>query len=433
MASVASPLRPHDARSTDDTTQVTIEINGEEFTEIVDYSFTSDVTALTDTATINIASPDGIHAGKVEPGMRARIYFSDPAVGGGAKVQQLTGPVTNVRHTARGGGKLQVRIADQGWYLEQCDAPLWLSLDGLTFGRLVERLLQARYVSTRRILVEDTATQTSRMRTIVTAQQFVDLGWGFVNADGTLRIATENDRNTRLKQGRAGVERYRAELENFVAFIPPIQVETGMKVGQLLVDYARRERRIVGVSSDGVLLIFAPNYAQDASYRFELHPSTASEKTKARTNVIDADVDDGIDGLFTDISCITSRVWPQLHKNRENPNADKIRGRYTNLGTLPFYRQKTFSDGDMLDQEMADGRALWAWQQGLFQSYGITLRVPGHVQNGLFYAPNTIAALDLAMLRISGNYYIQSCRYSRTRTDGTETMLTIRQKDLLAA
>lgn len=399
-----------DPYATDRTTRVWVEINGVEFREVEDYEFDEDVLTVFDSFALTIGNPDGINTGKITPGASVRLYMADPAVGGGARIERLRGIVTRVRSTAKGGGKLMVQGADLGWHLANNDAPLWMRLSGATLGDLLDLAVFSK-VRVGKVLRE------------------ADNGWGFVGFEDS-SLADHH-----LRQGRAGIERsilFRASQGgSFKQFIPPIQVETGNKIADFLIAYARRERKLVNVSAAGTLKIFAPDYNREPDYRIEFHV----DERRSRNNVIDATLDQSIDGLYTDVTCVTQVVYPQKFKNNEDPNAEKIRGRYRNTGTLPFLRRASFSDSDQIGKAAADQRAKWFWQRGIFDSTTYTAEVQGHCQGRYFWQPDSIVAINDTFNRIEENWYLSACRTSRRHGNeaGTRTILTLHKRGFLAA
>lgn len=409
------------ARSADNTPRVWLVIGGQEY-KLVDesgYSYSSDVLTLTDTGTVNLANPDGQYSGKIKKGASLQLYMSDPAVNGGASVLRLTGIVTNPRMSASGGEKIQVQFSDLGWHLENCDAPLYIGLYG-NWNDLLRNLLQGP------------KDKTTGKRS--------DRKWGFQNAAGNIAVSFSSgskDLYTALNQGRQGFERSalrRADKGgDSLGFIPPIQSEAGMKIGQILVDYARRAKLLVNIESDGFLVFFQPNYSKAPGYTIEYHASTYSRRST--NNIIDGSlsIDDPIDGEYTDVSCCSTTTNIQFQNTTEHPNATKTRGRYRDIDNLPFYRQATFSDGDQMDQTALNNRAIWYFQRGKFDSWTYTCDVHGHSQGGIFWVPNTMVSINDTVHNVVGNYYLQAVTYVRSRSLGTRCKLTLKKPNLLGA
>jgi len=381
---------------------------GTDVTEVLGYQYTNDIIPLTDTATVDVANPDGKLTSIIKPGAPFTLWMADPKVNGGARVTRMVGLVTRARSLARGGERIQIQAADRGWFLEQCDVPLWFNFSATkSFQDLIDKLLRG--------------------------PNGEDLGWGFQGADGRIRVASETDLYRRLNQGRAGIERSlitrAARGENPKAFVPPIQADVGLKIGETLRNYARRERKLINVASDGVLWIWQPNYQQDASYRIEYH----ADERRQRNNVLDLTVDSSVDGVPSDVTCVTVRSVPLKERTNEDPNADKIRGRFqAPAGTLPYYMLSTFGDSDQVGQSQAALRARWRYERAVYDANSIEAEVQGHSQGGLYWTPDTISTVDASAKGVSGAFYVSACRYMRDQ-GGTRTRVTLHPPGLLAA
>lgn len=393
---------------------------GTDLSTVTQYSYTSDVMTLTDSAAIDVANPKGL-LNAVPKGSRIIVSMADPEVLGGAPIVRLVGLVTNPRRMSRGGQVLQLQCSDLGWYLEECDAPLWMNLQGArNLDDLARRLLQG--------------------------PKGEDFNWGLQNEDGSLNVAWNNvDYQTlqrRLNQGAAGAQRsvtaqairkgsVKVEGKTYVenVTLPPLQVEAGQKVGAILMEYARRALLFVNTTPDGALVFFRPSYDQPASYRLEYH----DDERRDRNNVLDVTIDDMASGVATDVWCSAQNPWFKPGSAPTDFNADKLRARYRATGQVPHYMRRTFVDADQVSQTLVQNRARWAYLYGLFTGWTYTAEVRGHQQDGRFYAPDTMCTISDSVNQIQGNYYVSACRYSRTRTEGTRTLLTLRKPVLFTA
>lgn len=407
---------------------------GFDIDDVLDYSYTSDILTLTDTCAINIANADGKYSALatlaaiqsdpaaelerkiIKKGARLFVSMSDPSVNGGAKVLRLSGLVVNPRMMSRGGEKIQIQGADQGWYLERCDAPLYMNLET---SRSLETFL-------------------NRM---LRGPKGEDYGWGFYDDFGVLKLTADSLANdalfTRLNQGAAGVNRssiVAAIQGNKLGaaddpFTPPLQVEPGTKIGQLIIDYCRRAKLLVNVTSLGALQLFKPDYVQGISYRVDYH---ADGQRNTQNGVLDVTIDDSVDGIATDVLCVSQNAWFKGVVTKDNPNVDKFKRRYVKTDAAPHYMRMTFGDSDQLTPTAVANRARWAQQRGEFDAFSMQVEVYGHSQSGMFYVPNTMVAVNDSVHGIVGNLYCSACRYVRD-SGGTRTFLTLRKPNLLAA
>lgn len=391
-------------------------VGGTDIDDVLDYSYTSDILSLTDTAAINVANPSGKYSKTVTKGSRLYVSMADPNVNGGAKVLRLSGLVVNPRMLSRGGEKIQLVGADQGWYLERCDAPLWMNLET---SRSLETFL-------------------NRM---LRGPKGEDYGWGFYDEFGVLKLSADSLSNdalfTRLNQGRAGLERSAtiAAIKGHGPgaandpLIPPLQVEPGTKIGQLIIDYCRRAKLLVNVTSLGALQLFKPDYAQGVSYRVDYHDDAQRNK---QNGVLDVTVDDSVDGIATDVLCVSQNAWFKGVITKDNPNVDKLKKRYLKPSAAPHYMRMAFGDNEQLTVTAVGNRAQWAQQRGEFDAFQMQVELFGHAQGGVFFVPNTMWAVNDSVHNVVGNLYCSACRYVRDR-GGTRTIVTLRKPGLLAA
>jgi prophage tail gpP-like protein len=378
--------------ATDRTPRVTIVIDDQEYDRVADYSYDTDLLTLGDAFAVSIPDPNLRYRGLPKMGQLVELFMEDPDVDGGAKVRKLKGRVTRRRRkSVQGQGTvISVAGADLGWHLIATDAPMWFRLNGATFDQLLERVL--------------------------------DSSWDIVG------VRAENDTNRKLKLGRAGVAQQ--ITPSVKAFIPPIQTDVGQKIADVLIEFARREKKLVNVSSDGYLQIFSPKYNQPARYVFEFH----SVSDRRRNNVEAAEEEESIDEQHTDVTCVWNVIRPPTTTDATNPNEGRQRARYKpSPPPLPFNRRLTFSDGDALSQEMGERRALWRYQRGIFDSWTYTITVKGHSQNGFFFEPDTIAEVHDTVNGVDGRFYVARVRYDRNRREGTISQLTLKRPDLLGA
>lgn len=392
----AGPLDPY---AGDLTTRVTVEIAGTEYPLITQYSLEGDVLNLGDPCAVEIPNPRGQYNGKINIGDSLKYYMANPFVLGGQKLLMMTGIVTNRRaYSNRNGTFVGVDGADLGWHLVNNDAPLWFRLRNTKWSQFLKKA--------------------------------IDSSWGF---QGT---RMENDSNRKLRLGRQDVvQQIQGSIDNF---IPPIQVEVGDKVADLLILFARREKKLVNVSSDGYLQFWAPNYNNQALYQFHYHRPDEGDRS-LKNNVESASLTQSIDGLYTNVMCIGTVVRPPDLTNSTNPNEGQFIGAFQTPpfvslnAPLPFNRRMAFSDGDQLTAAQAAARAQWKFQRGQFDSYIYEIEVKGHAQGGAYYVEDTMAEVDDTVHGVQGQFYVSKVRKAGTRDRGTRSILTLRKPKLLAA
>lgn len=383
-----------------DLTSVSLQIGPSpqrEYRELIEYAIDANALTLSDCFSAKVADPYGDRSTEINEGDPVSVIVSDPRVRGGAKVQILTGIITDVdEESADGTGTVwNLSGADLGWHIVNNCGPLWLSLNGLTFGKTMDKVL--------------------------------DPSWGF-------RTPTQLDNlnNRKISQGRAGILAARAPVDTF---IPPICFESGDMIADKLITYARRAKHLVGVTVDGYLQIYRPDYTTESVGT--LHYHKPSESTRKLNNVKRARIRKNIEGLYTDVTCVGSVVVESVLPDRYNPHAGNFRGHYSNPRALPFKRLLTFSDSDVgvdgPDIPQATARAEWKAKRGMFDSWTAEYHFRGHVMNGTFFAPDTMIAVEDTVHGIKGVYYVVARRFARSISGGTTTVLTLKKPNLLSA
>lgn len=408
---------------TDATTRVSIWVDGFEQLYVEDYSIDQDILSIGDPFRIRIPNIDGMHSSRLLPsgdggvrflpGALCKIFMSSQKVENTGDVQKLLGRVTSVDYQCdrQSGSTITIAGADIGWHLRECHAPFWTQVPGgISFSNLVDRVIPPATFA----------------------------AWGFQG------IRYNNLENTKICQGRAGVERRIARDEAAGRTkIFPMQIEPGQCAADILIEFARRAHNLVNVSQDGYLQFYQPNDSvagprqpgdPGTDYKIRLYKSTSASRNQG--NVQTAKVTRSLDGVYTKTTCIgtvtqsTRLVTGQV----DTPNRTRFAESYTPpTPPLDWPRPFYFSDGDQLTHAMAKSRAEWKWKRGKFDSLVAEYTVSGHTQNGLFWMPDTCVDVLDEINGLNGIYYISAVNYSRSQQGGTTTKLTIHEAGVLAA
>jgi prophage tail gpP-like protein len=395
-------IDPYDV---DDTTLVSVTINGVESDLIREYCYDSDILQLGDPFSVTLPDPYERWT-DVLVGDPIVLNMASP-LAGGRKVQKITGIITQLVRSVdeRGGTVLNVAGADLGWHLVNNDAPIWKRLHGgMLFG--------------------DPTDMTKGLVGLL-----VDSSWGFKG------FRTENDTNIRIKMGGS----FTRAIQNLgEGDRPPIvQIEPGDKPADIMIQYAKLINRLINVSGDGYLQLFSPNYDQPVAYRFYNYRTDPARR--AKNNVKRVSYTQRLDGVYTKGLCVGTRVIARTEGVDPNdPNKDSFYGVYEpSPAPLRFKRLRAFADADRLSSAQVSARAKWAVQRAAFDSSSYVITVRGHTQNGVFYEPDTLCEVydEYCGIGIKTRplRYVTAVKYNRDRDNGLTTELTLNEVGLLAA
>ena len=361
-----------------------------------EWSVSDDILNVSDPASFSIANDDGENSGKFQLGQRVEMEESDPDVADGAWTRCFTGRITSIEtgSDVSGGSVIVVSCQDLGWHLTSSSGQPHLRIEGLTFDRMLQKL--------------------------------VDPSWGFGP------VQASNKLNRTLKQGRQVITR---DLNiQFKAVYPYVQIEVGQSVWDVMRVYAQREGVLVNVGAFGQLVLFRPNYSLATLYEgIEYH----SSKNPLANNVIGRPtLKEVIDGVYNEVQCWTTILLSPKLGNKEDQNAGTYRETYRlDSNPLPFERRLTFSDTEAINRKMAKNRAIWKQQMERFNSWSYECELPTHSQVrdgvGSFLTSDQIIEVDDTVNGVQFGCYIQTVRRSRTIRDGTKSRLTLRRAQLL--
>lgn len=386
-------------------TRATLEIQyGDEAPYEVDgavkeFAYASDVLAVGDLCTFTLVNEGGRLTDKLVRGSTVRLYLTNPEVNGGARTLKHLGVI--VRRGARiGDGTISVTSADLGWHLKENSAPLWWALRKGTFADLVD---PAKFRVNKR---------GGRFH-------FIDPSWGIkgVRADG-------NVLNRRIKLGRVGLQQ---QYDITASITHPIQAEAGEAVFDIQARFAQRFNLLVNVSVDGYIQTWNPDYTQAPLYSIEVKESG--------TNVLDGELAESIESMWTDIECVGESLnQPQDMNDPLAANATHRRGAYyAPSGLLPFRHRLTFADSERVTREAARKQAEWKYRRGLWDALFAQYVVEGHHQGGVWWESDTMAMVSDEILGIAGPFYVASVQCESTSRDGDRTTIVVRKPDLLSA
>lgn len=348
--------------------------------DINQFQLSGDVRQLADAWSFSIPNPEG----RFNYLLKMRLYpitiwESDPEVKGGEDIQQLRGVIVNIsQDTGEQGSILHLSGYDLGFLLSS-GAPYWYNLKHREWADIAAALIDKSWLGGGSIY---TPLGQHGFRSISGIELNTRLKAGRVDAE----IAKFNQEVKDLQRLYAGKQEIlQSQTAHIKALMPKIQIQPGQTVSDVLTRYARLAARFVGVSALGDLMFFQPNYKQQPEYVFHWHFAA----DRSQWNNVES-VNYTLDGehIYNDIACVGSNIQPVLLPNKDDPNEGKFAGGYINLlaaglPTEPFRRRLSFADDERLNKRLAESRAKWRFQQGLYDGETWTAIVPGHSQNGV--------------------------------------------------
>lgn len=377
-------------------------VGGWEIPDIKTFSYTEDVRQIGNPFSCEIPDPYSRNSKDVVKGAKVQVYLSNPEVNGGKETLKLTGRIRNVKQvTRRGEGRvLRVTGSDLGIHLVKSCGPLYFNLQRTTYKGLLAAVL--------------------------------DPSWGF---RGT---RLENDTNRRIILGRA--QQLLGITNNGLVPLQYIGIEPGESIADVLTQVARFAGIMVNVSADGCLQGWNPNYQRAPLYQFHLH--AADEPESVKNNVDAVEVDSSADELYTHVTCVGELLFNDF-KTGDDPHAGKKRGHYKDTSLLPYRQSLTFVDPEQEDSKASQRCAEWRSKQQQYDAWTYGVSVPYHHQGGIWYATDTIAAVDDSTnyddadpsdpVPIKGNYYVAALTMHWDEQKGGGTQLSIKRAGLLKA
>ncbi len=358
-----------------------------------EWSITDDVLNIADSASVSIANDDGENAGKLHIGQLVEIDESDPDVANGQWLRHFTGRITALESYSdmSGGSNILVSMMDLGWHLTSSHGYPLKNIKSVHWTKLLDLL--------------------------------IDPSWGF----GETQYG--NDLNTRIKHGRQIVIINHKPVLG--AVLPFIQIEPGQSPFDILHTYAAREGWLINISAKGEIVLFQPQYDDQALYTAQFYGSKDSDRNY--NNVIGRPtLRESIDGLYSEVQCWSTVVIPPEVVNTENPNEMYRHNTYKpTTNPLPFDRRHVFSDGEAINQTLRQNHATWKQQMGAFESWQYEVEFDSHSQNGAFFVSNTMISVLDTINGVSGTKYVQRVQRSHTLRDGRRSKLLVRQPNLL--
>lgn len=378
-----------------------LEVDGETVEEVTGFNYSSDIMAVGEECRWSVVNPLQKYVGKLLPGSLATVYAINRDVNGGAPTLKFRGRIVERNAEVSAAGSLiDLGIYDLGWHLQNCCAPLWFRLDHARFVDLIDPA---------KVVIKKGGAKG----------YFIEPAFGFTG------FRTDGLKRAQAKLGAAAVLQQQQQVVGQLFYV---QVEPGDKIYDRIVEYARRENRLINVSPTGEIQTFLPNYAQKELYEFRLESADSSANNIERAKEIQ-----NCSTRYTKVEVVGQQLQYEGPQDPNNPNATKKRGCVNHPEILPFPNRLTLSDGEMYQRGLAQKMANWHYMRGKYDAYALQLDVVGHHQNGIWYESDTMANVSIDELGIKGRMYVSAVRYGIDADKGDVATLTLRLPDLLTA
>lgn len=369
-----------------------IEVEGQTIEEVSSFDLSDDVMAITEDAHVVVENRNHKYRDLLRIGQKVEIYLANPQVNFGAPTLKHKGRITERKAKASRteGSTIAITSSDLGWHLQKCAAPLWLRLKNLTYQDLVDP----------------------------SKSKFYDPSWGFVG------VRFDGDIRRKLKLGVAIVAQ---AAQKVLDPVHVIQCEAGDNAADKFLEYCRRLNLLVNVSADGYLCCFRPNDRQEPLYRIRLLDDGPDN------NVLSAELTESAESRYTETICVGEQIGWEGPQDSNNPNARKKRGSVRHAGALPFVHRKTFVDGEMFANGLAQKAAEWAHKRGMYDSFSAVYDVPEHCQGTRWWVGDTTVDVQDDELGVYGCLYVQAVRLRGGKSEGDTTQVIVRLPGLLSA
>lgn len=358
--------------------------------DVKNFSLRTDIQQLYDPFGFTIANPDGVFNYIVDAidekhWVPIRIYHSDPFVNSGAPRLWARGVILRAQiHSGLGGSAITLSGYDLGWLLTSC-APFGKdsNLQGLSWPKLAQKLIDPSWLQPGAGIGSLRGVNEYGLRAIIGISTGRQIRQGRIDAQ-TAKLRAEVEELVARALNRAEI--LIANNMNFKAFTPKIMVQPSETVGDILIRYAKFDRRFVNVTPDGDLAFFRPDYSTAPQFVFNYNHD---ERASGRNNVLDGNRE--VDGsqVYNLIECVGSLLYGLAIAERDNPLEGMTWGFADRRTKADFFlRRLTFADNERYDNDRCTDRARWRYAQGLYGSETVNLMVQGHSQNGIPFAEN---------------------------------------------
>lgn len=366
-----------------------------------------------------------------------RIYHSDPFVDNGTARLWSRGVILRGQNrSGMSGSIISLSGYDLGWLLTS-DAPFGRdsNLQGLSWPQLAQKLIDKSWLQPGGGLGSLLGTNQYGLRTIIGVSTGRQIRQGRIDAQ-TARLRQEAQDLVNRSANRQEITI--ANNLNFKAFTPKIMVRPGEKVSDILTRYAKFDRRFINVTPDGDLAFFKPDYSTPPQFVFNYN---FDERTADRNNVLDGGRTCDGEPVANLVECVGSLLYGLTIAEQDNPTEGLTWGFADQRTAADYYlRRRTFQDNERYNNGRCEQRALWNYNQGIYQSETVNLTVQGHSQDGIPFAENSRATVRSDKLFVTGSdnrvMYLSAVEYKQSEhAEGISSTaeLTLKKDRLWAA
>lgn len=418
------------------------------------FEINSSLTNLYDGWTVELpVGPEGLNVDILD--LNAQRFFpvklahSDPKVDSGKPIPILQGVITRVSHRCSdGASNLVLSGYDLGKLLDS-SAKTWMRLKtGVQIQQLIEKLLDPSWLAGNRKdgwgIQGITGLNRDRRikRGTPASTGLAGVQVALAQKQVTAQVKAATDLLTRAGLGVAEVKREIGRAP--FAYVPPIQVEVGETVCDIISRAAKLSRittsqsSFVNVSADGWIQVFNPDdYKDDLPlYVLEDHLDKRNQIIKSSDLILDGE------DLYSEYGCYSTTIRPpgSVPLDNQQPNAGKVQG-FAAIGILgdnqKLKRKLTFADEQQFKKEYCDTRAIWRLKQSLFRELALRYTLQGHSMPGpdgkmTPIVEGNIVEVNSSRHRIKERMLIESVtKRQADAPTGTECEIVLRRRGLL--
>jgi len=404
--------------------------------DIKNFSLRVDIQQLYDPFGFTVANPKGelnyiLDAVDEKHLVPIRIHHADPFVNSGAPRLWARGVITRATsHSGLGGSAITLSGFDLGFLLTSC-APFGKdsNLQGLSWPRLAQKLIDSSWLQPGGSLGKLQGQNQYGLRAIIGISTGRQIRQGRIDAQ-TERLRTEVQALAARAANRTEI--LIANNLNFKAFTPKIMVQPGETVGDILIRYAKFDRRFVNVTPDGDLAFFQPDYSTPPQFVFNYN----YDDTADRNNVLDGTRN--VDGskVYNLVECVGSLLYGLAIAEQDNPLEGMTWGFADRRSPDGYFlRRLTFADNERYNNTRCQDRARWRYAQGVYASETVSLTAQGHSQNGIPFTENARGTVRSNKLGVNRVMYMTAIEYHQQEQGqgiSTTSNITLKKDKLWA-